>query len=132
MLVKTIRTLVHPVQAFSSMMESRSKPKTFSRQHQRYSCCIVGRLEMIDKGFFMDGSVMELSLGGALFRTASTFMLDRKLDMVKLHFDKQVRRGQIMNLRPEGYGIRFLEPLSEAELNRFAKLFGLKEVDEFH
>ncbi|MCB1474328.1 MAG: PilZ domain-containing protein [Rhodobiaceae bacterium] len=128
---RAVASLVNPARLVGSLL-GRGKQKQFSRQHQRYACCIVGRLEMIDKGFFMDGSVMELSLGGALFRTASTFMLDRKLDMVKLHFDKQVRRGQIMNLRPEGYGIRFLEPLSEAELNRFAKLFGLKEVDEFH
>ena len=132
MLVKTIRTLVHPVQAFSSMMESRNKPKTFSRQHQRYSCCIVGRLEFPERGFSIDGSVMEISLGGALFRTSSTYMIDRRLEQVRVHFDKHCMRGQIMNIRPEGYGIRFSEPLAEEDLEPLARAFGLQETNDFH
>lgn len=130
--IRTIASAVRPARLVGALTGRNTKQKQFSRQHQRYACCIVGRLEMTDKAFSMDGSVVELSLGGALFRSASTFMLNRNLEMVRVHFEKHVRRGQIMNLRTEGYGIRFLEPLSEDELNRLARAFGLKEVDHFH
>ena len=132
MFLRTINTLVHPVRAFSGYMENRNKPKTFSRRHQRYSCCIVGRLELPERGFSIDGSVMEISLGGALFRTSSTYMMDRRLEQVRVHFDKHCMRGQIMNIRPEGYGIRFFEPLAEEDLEPLAHAFGLQENNSFH
>ncbi|MCB1479110.1 MAG: PilZ domain-containing protein [Tepidamorphaceae bacterium] len=130
--MRTINTLVHPVRTFSEYLENRNKPKTFSRQHQRYSCCIVGRLEFPERGFSVDGSVMEISLGGALFRTSSTYMMDRRLEQVRVHFDKHCMRGQIMNIRPEGYGIRFFEPLAEEDLEPLAHAFGLQENNSFH
>jgi len=132
MLARALNTLAHPVRTVAEFRENMGKPKTFSRRHQRYSCCIVGRLEFPDRGFSMDGSVMEISLGGALFRASSTYMMDRRLEQVRVHFDKHCMRGQIMNIRPEGYGIRFLEPLANEDLEPLARAFGLQEANEFH
>ena len=132
MTLRDLASTVNPVRIGRRLFKRGQSTQSISRQHSRYSCCIVGRLEFFDKGYFMDGSVMEISLGGALFRSASTFMLDRRGEMIRIHFDKYTRRGQIMNLRPEGYGLRFIEPLTEAELLPIAKAFGLKEIDYFH
>ncbi|MFN0265354.1 PilZ domain-containing protein [Tepidamorphus sp. 3E244] len=132
MIMNVLGAMMHPVERYSRYREERNKPKTFSRKHQRYSCCIVGRLEFPDRGFYIDGSVMEISLGGTLFRACSTYMIDRRLEQVRVHFDKHCMRGQIMNIRPEGYGIRFLDPLAEDDLLPLADAFGLQEANEFH
>lgn len=129
---RAFHMIVDPVNGLARLRDHFTKPKTFSREHQRYSCCIVGRIEFPDREFRVDGSVMEISLGGALFRSSSTYMIDRRLEQVRLYFDRHCVRGQIMNIRPEGYGIRFFEPLSEADLEPLAKAFGLEEANAYH
>jgi hypothetical protein len=55
-----------------------AKPATWVRRHQRHPCCIIGVLDILDRGIPLDGLVTEISEGGALFRNASAFLLDRR------------------------------------------------------
>ena len=77
------------------------------RQHERYPCCIQGALEIRERSYRIEGLVMEISRGGALFREASRFILDRVGMSVTVQTADISVTGTIVNMRPAGYGIRF-------------------------
>lgn len=104
----------------------------FTRAHQRYESCIVGALAFSERGFSLDGALREISIGGCLFRPSSVYILDRKGERVVVRFERVERAGTIMNTRPQGYGIKFDEPMDTIELESLGGEFGLQPVQEFH
>lgn len=102
------------------------KKETFVRRHARYECCMVGELDVIERHFDMDGVILEISRGGALFRPASTFILDRTGERVRLRFEGIEIEGAIMSARPVGYGVKFDGEIAETDIDRLAAEFGLK------
>ena len=123
---------LNPLSVLTKMVPFRRKSKGFVRAHQRYECCIIGEIRFIDRGYSLDGAIRELSIGGALFRSPSNYILHRERERVVVQFDKYDRSGMIMNTRPEGYGIRFDEAIDGEILDRISGEFGLQPIDVTH
>lgn len=113
---------------FSGLLPKFGKKKRFSRRHRRYPCCIIAALDVIDRGYVLDGAVLEMSQGGLMFRVASNYVLDRTGANVIVHIDGLELRGQIMASRPEGYGLRLLDDLDLTAVSSLVDEFGLDEL----
>jgi PilZ domain len=104
------------------------KPASWVRRHHRYPCCIVGVLDILDRGVPLDGLVTEISEGGALFRTASTFIFDRRRSTVALRFTDREWRGEIVNVKADGYGIRLDSPATNEEIEHIIARYGAPDL----
>lgn len=113
---------------FSGLIPKFGKKKHFSRRHRRYPCCIIAAMDVIERGYVLDGTVLEMSQGGAMFRVASNYVLDRTGENVIVHIDGLELRGQIMASRPEGYGLRLLDELDLTTVSSLVDEFGLDEL----
>lgn len=100
-------------------------PVSWVRRHPRHPCCIVGVLTILDRAVPVDGLVTEISLGGALFRPASDFIFNRTGELVTLRFADREWRGQIVNVRKRGYGIRLDTEVAQDEIDDILARFGL-------
>lgn len=105
-----------------------SKKKSFSRRHRRYPCCVIAVMDIVDRAYSLDGTVLEMSQGGLMFRAASNYVLDRTGEMVIVHIDGLDLRAQIMASRPEGYGLRLLEELDLTTVSSLVEEFGYDEL----
>ena len=105
----------------------RKKP-SFERRHVRHNCCIVAELTIIDRSITLPGVVLEVSMGGVLFRPASSFILDRRGEAVSVQFENLKRAGTIMNVRPVGYGIRLFQDIEEEALDDLVGNFGIDKM----
>lgn len=114
-------TLPHSIRKALPFWQSN----TFVRAHQRYECVIMAELEFVDRGYSIEGALRELSLGGALFRNSSQYILERGRERIVVHFQRREISGMIMNVRPEGYGLRFDEPLTMGEMDALSGEYGL-------
>ena len=105
-----------------------TKPANWVRSHRRYPCYIVGVLDILDRGVPLDGLVTEISEGGALFRPASTFIFDRRRAPVSLRFTDREWRGEIVNVKANGYGIRLDNPVATEEIEFIIGRYGTPDV----
>jgi hypothetical protein len=105
-----------------------TRPANWVRSHRRYPCYIVGVLDILDRGVPLDGLVTEISEGGALFRPASTFIFDRRRAPVSLRFTDREWRGEIVNVKANGYGVRLDNPVSPEEIEFIIGRYGTPDV----
>ncbi|MEZ5840906.1 MAG: PilZ domain-containing protein [Hyphomicrobiales bacterium] len=103
----------------------RRKKPVFERRHSRYQCCIVAEADLVDRGFALEGAVMEVSLGGVLFRPANVYILDRRGEAVRVRFEHIVADGVIANVRPQGYGVRLFKDIDEQAIDKLVEEYGL-------
>lgn len=96
------------------------RPTIRNRRYVRTPVEARAELYFTERRYGIVGMVMELSRGGALFREASKFIMDRKLAAVILRVGGHEFAGVIVNVRPVGYGILFDEPLSEDTIAEIA------------
>lgn len=101
------------------------RPQGFVRRHERFPCCVIAVLDIIDKDVPVDGLVTEISEGGLLFRPASRFIFDRSGSAVTVRFSDDQIAGKIVNVKPQGYGVRFLQPVSDARIRSILEQYGL-------
>ena len=87
----------------------RAKPVAFSAEF-----CIVARLKITDKDFWIDGAVLELDIQSALFREASDYVLKRQNEEVILEIESSEYPARIDTTDEHGYRIVLFEPLPEA------------------
>ncbi len=103
------------------------RPKqTFVRRFERYECCIIGELGIVNRFLALDGVILEVSQGGVLFRPASTHLLDRTGDAVKVTIDGQTYAGTIMSSRAIGYGIKLEQSIPSETIEELVLRYGLK------
>lgn len=107
-------------------------PVEWVRKHHRHPCCIVGVLMVLDRNVPLDGLVTEISEGGALFRPASDYIFDRHGAAIALRFADREWRGQIVNVRKRGYGIRLDSEVGQEEIDDILARFGLDMVASEH
>jgi hypothetical protein len=105
-----------------------TKPASWVRSHRRYECYIVGVLDILDRGVPLDGLITEISEGGALFRPASTFIFDRRRAPVSLRFTDREWRGEIVNVKANGYGIRLDNPVACEEIEAIVSRYGTPDI----
>lgn len=101
------------------------RPANWVRRHKRFPCCFVAVLTLIQKEIPIDGLVTEISQGGLVFRPASSFIFDRRGNLVTIKFGDEALNGQIVNVTGNGYGIRFAEDLDAEEVDAILANYGL-------
>lgn len=94
----------------------RKEKRDFTRVAQRFGCQIDGSLMMIDRMMGYEGRVINFSAGGAMFRPKLAYLMDRRDIPVALTVGGEEMFGRIMRTTPDGFGIRFDEPLEEEQL----------------
>jgi len=87
------------------------RPNAGNRAFERHDCMLMAHLFMPEKAFQIDGLLVEISRGGALFREASTYILDRRNMSVLVRFLDREYPAVIVNVLPKGYGLRWSELL---------------------
>lgn len=94
----------------------RSKRQRMARAAVRHPCLIDGQLVLVDRDTRLEGRITNVSLSGALFRPRLSYLLQRKNVPVLLMLGNNEFAAEILATVPQGYGIAFLEPISEGEL----------------
>ena len=87
------------------------RPNAGNRAFERHDCMLMAHLVMPEKNFEIDGLLVEISRGGALFREASTYILDRRNMPVLVRFLDREYAAVIVNVSPKGYGLRWSQLL---------------------
>ena len=114
--------------SWKSYLPKLGKKRTFERRHRRYRCCIIGSMDIVERAYSLDATVLEISQGGLLMRVASTYVLDRNGALITAHFDGLSLRGKIMSSRAEGYGIKLLDELDLTMVGTLVEDFGFEEL----
>ncbi len=117
-----------PRSLLSKLKPSFGRKKTFSRRHKRYPCCVIASMHVISRGYVLDGTVLEMSQGGLMFRVASNYVLDRTGEKVIIYIDGLELNSQIMASRPEGYGLRLFDELDLTTVSSLVDEFGYDEL----
>lgn len=91
----------------------------------RSNCCIVGVLMLLDRSLALDGLVLEIGEGSALFRQGAHFIFDRTGAEITLRFGEQEKRGRITQVTSKGYIITFFEPLGAQTVSAVLASHGL-------
>jgi hypothetical protein len=116
-------------------LATRQEPRSifkrlFSRgvsiiREPRPRCCVVGVLMLVDKSVPLDGLVTEVEAGGATFRPASSYVLDRTRSEVLLRFATRELRGRIVQSTSKGYDVQFSQELDAGSLAAILGDFGV-------
>lgn len=104
----------------------RGQGDALSRVYVRHPCCAAASMLLVERDYAVDGLILEISRGGILFREASRFTLDRLGAEVRLRGAEESWSGAIVNVRPEGYGIRFEKLLAQDELDAFLDAYAVR------
>lgn len=96
----------------------RNKSGSHMRAHQRVPCCLMAELLIVERGFKLEGLVIEVSRGGMRFREASNFILRRDKVKVAVLAAGAEFPGMIVNTGANGYGIKLDALVAEEELER--------------
>jgi hypothetical protein len=88
----------------------------FARAAVRHVCQIDGEIVLTEKMARYDGRLINLSQGGAMFRPRLAYLMNRREVAVQVQVGGLAINGEIVATTPEGYGIRFDEPLADAVL----------------
>ena len=92
------------------------RKRTFSRADVRHTCQIDGEIVLTEKMVSYEGRLVNLSLGGAMFRPRLVYLMSRRGVAVQVQVAGVVLSGEIVATTPQGFGIRFYEPLDDAVL----------------
>lgn len=99
----------------------RPKPG-FERAAARHSCQIDGEIMLTEKQASYEGRLINLSVGGAMFRPRLAYLMHRRGVAVMVQAGGLVISGEIVATTPEGFGVRFDKPLDEAALAQLLAL----------
>lgn len=88
----------------------------FARAGTRHVCQIDGEIVLTEKMASYEGRLVNLSLGGAMFRPRLAYLMYRRSGTVLVQAGGLGLSGEIVTTTPEGFGIRFDQPLDDAAL----------------
>jgi hypothetical protein len=106
----------------------RRKQAAFVRRYSRHECFVIGTLVLPERRLELDGVIMEISIGGTLFRPATRFILDRSNEDCIVVFNEMRVPGRIMATRTNGYGIRLMRDLDPDFVEETVSHFGLRRL----
>jgi hypothetical protein len=95
---------------------SLGRKPVFARANSRHACQVAGEIVLTDKMISYEGRLINLSLGGAMFRPRLAYLLNRRGVAVMVKACGLAIGGEIVTTTPEGFGVRFDQPLDEAAL----------------
>lgn len=88
------------------------------RREEREATFTIASMAMPDRGFELDGVIMDASRNGLTFRPASNYFEFRTGEHIQVVLEEGVKTGVIRSTRPDGYGIQLFDALSEEDLQR--------------
>jgi hypothetical protein len=99
-----------------------ARKQVFARADARHACQIDGEIVLTEKMASYDGRLVNLSLGGAMFRPRLAYLMYRRGVAVMVQAGGVAISGEIVTTVPAGFGIRFESPLDEATLDALLAL----------
>jgi hypothetical protein len=96
------------------------------RQYPRFACCIPATMHIPERDYELEGLVIEISLGGALFRPAARYIMERTGSEIMVRFSSYKLAGRIMNTRDFGYGIRLNSLLRQDDIDMIIDEYGIQ------
>ena len=75
--------------------------------------CIVARMKLVDKDFWIDGAILQLASENAIFRETTLYILKRRHEDVVIEIEDSEHPAQIVKTDNHGYQIEFITPLSD-------------------
>lgn len=94
---------------------SRRQP-AFTRAAARHECQVEANIFLIERMMSYDGRIIDISQGGAMFRPRLAYLMNRHDEPVCVTVGDMEIYGRIMSTNPKGFGLRFDEPLGEADI----------------
>ncbi|MGL1920568.1 MAG: hypothetical protein OCD03_06050 [Hyphomicrobiales bacterium] len=98
----------------------RKKPaptnNKFIRKYDRHDCSFISKMVFLDTSAKLEGIINEISQGGAIFRPAQSYILERKGETIGLDLNGVSVSGTIVTTRDFGYAIKFFKDLKEEEV----------------
>jgi|GEM_PF-3088477 len=95
---------------------------SFQRIHERLPCEVWVKLNFVDRGFGSLGLIDEVSRGGVRFRPSQSYICMRLGDAVRIHAGAFDLEATIVNTTEYGYGLKFRNALSPAEIDAFVTM----------
>lgn len=102
---------------------------SFIRTATRYTCQLDAMLLVIDRMLTYEGRLIDMSIGGAMFRPRLAYLMDRRDVPVCLTVGGLEVYGRIIATTPQGFGLRFDEPIEEEEILTLLKSVAPKQTD---
>lgn len=115
-----------PARSFASALNLFRRKKT-DRQYTRHACCIPGSISLAERGYDIEGLIVEISRGGMLFRPATRYILDRTGTEIIVTFATYKHAARIVHTREFGYGIRLNTALEQEDIDMILDEFGILE-----
>ena len=98
------------------------------RRYQRSRCYIISSMSMMNRALMFDGVVDSISSKGMQFRPASSYILDRRGEMVGIDINYKTYFGTIVAVRQSGYGVALSEAIPENEIDTILEEYGYRDV----
>ncbi len=95
------------------------------RRYQRIDCYVISTLSLMNRPIKFDGVVDSISKMGMQFRPASSYILDRRGEMVGVDINYKTYFGTIVAVRQSGYGISLSDPISDDDLDIILEEYGI-------
>ncbi|MEM9153223.1 MAG: hypothetical protein AAGB19_22610 [Cyanobacteria bacterium P01_F01_bin.3] len=99
------------------LLEKDREKHVHQRREKRSRSFTVASLSMPDRGFSIDGVILEASKNGLTFRSATNYIENRIDEPIQLMVGAISRNGIIRSTRPDGYGVQLFEPLTDEDLS---------------
>lgn len=88
----------------------------FVRKYDRHDCSFISKLVFLETSAKLEGIVNEISQGGAIFRPAQSYILERHGETIGLELNGVSVSGTIVTTRSFGYAIKFFKDLPQDEV----------------
>lgn len=100
-----------------------NRKRRLHRSFERFACQIDTSLTMIDRMYSVEGRIIDISRGGALFRPRLAYLMHRADVPICIHLGSEELFGQIVDTSPKGFSVRFGEPLDEELFDELTAFF---------
>ncbi len=100
------------------------------RRYQRSDCYIISSMSMMNRPIMFEGVVDSISAKGMQFRPASSYILDRRGEMVGVDINYKTYFGTIVAVRQSGYGVALTDPIPDEEIDIILEEYGYADVEE--
>ena len=98
------------------------------RRYKRSRCYVISSMSMMNRPIRFDGVVDSISAMGMQFRPASSYLLDRRGEMVGIDINYKTYFGTIVAVRSSGYGIELSERIPDEEIAAILDEYGYADV----
>ena len=98
------------------------------RRYQRSDCYIISSMSMMNRPLMFDGVVDSISAKGMQFRPASSYLLDRRGEMVGVDINYKTYFGTIVAVRQSGYGVALTDAIPDEEIDAILEEYGYASV----